>query len=62
MKYILTLVLVASLMSCGTDIEDVDPEAPVTEETVEELKNGQDENVEIEELDGELDSLINEIE
>ena len=38
MKYILSLILVASVVSCGTDIEDVDPEAPVTEETKEELK------------------------
>lgn len=62
MKYILSLVLTASLASCGTDIEDVDPEAPVTEETKEELENVQNDNVDIEELDGQLDSLINEIE
>lgn len=62
MKQILMLLLVVSVVSCGTNIEDVDPEAPVTEETKEELKIVQDDNVAIEELDGQLDSLINEIE
>lgn len=62
MKYILSLVLIASLVSCGTNIEDVDPDAPVTEETKEELKKIQEDNIAIEELDGQLDSLISEME
>lgn len=62
MKYILSLVLIASLVSCGTAIEDVDPDAPVTEETKEELKKIQEDNIAIEELDGQLDSLISEME
>lgn len=62
MKYLLITALAFGFASCGTDIEDVDPEAPVTEETKEELQTVQEDNIDLEELDGQLDSLINEIE
>lgn len=62
MKQIFFFVLAINFVSCGTDIEDVDPEAPVTETTKEELETVQEDNITIEQLDGQLDSLINEIE
>lgn len=63
MKHILIIGALLAFTSCGGDaVEEVDETSPVTEESKTELEQIQDENVEIEQLDGELDSLINEME
>lgn len=66
MKKIMFLFVTSVLFSCGSPEKDnelsSDPDAPkeeATAESKEKLKKVQDLNVEIEEIDGELDSLIN---
>lgn len=44
--------------ACGSSAEE-DPNKEVTAETAEKVQQVQDENIELEEIDGELDSLIN---
>lgn len=61
MKHVLIIAALFTITSCG-DSEEVGENTPVSEETTEELNQIQDENIEIEQLDGELDSLLNEIE
>lgn len=63
MKHLLIIGALLTFTSCGGDAaEEVDETTPVKDEAQTELKQIQDENVEIEQLDGELDSLLNEIE
>jgi uncharacterized protein YcfL len=59
MKKIMMLFSVALVTACGSPApEDIDPTIEVTSETSEKIKQAQDENVELEEIDGELDSII----
>lgn len=49
--------------ACGStdSSEGKTDKVAVTPETSEKIKKAQDENIELEEIDGELDSLINSI-
>lgn len=60
MNRIIAICIAAFLAGCGSsEAEDTEP---VKTETKENLKEVQDLNVELEEIDGELDSLINNLE
>lgn len=57
-----TLIIVGLILSaCAGPTESEINEGPVTTETTEKIKVVQDANVELEEIDGELDSLLNEL-
>ena len=62
MKQILFIAALFTVVSCGSDSEDIDPDAPLTNQTEEELEEVQDDNIKLETMDGELDSLLNEME
>ncbi|WP_339886739.1 hypothetical protein [uncultured Flavobacterium sp.] len=62
MKQILLIFAVAILTACGPSAEKVDDEnLEVTSETTKTIEEAQDLNTELEEIDGELDSLLNKI-
>lgn len=62
MKKIMIIFAIGTLVACGSTEENEDPtKIEVKEETAEKVKKAQDANVELEEIDGELDSLINAI-
>lgn len=60
-KPIVMFVFLAVLASCGQEKEE-DPTQPVTDEVKKELKEAEDLNVELEKIDGEIDSLMNTLE
>lgn len=62
MKYLAMTLIVFAMVSCGSNDDEVDPTAPVSEKTEEKLEKVQEDNIDIEKLDGQLDSLLNEIE
>lgn len=52
--------LLLGLVACGQNDSAVDEsQEKAQEESIEQLKQEQDVNVELEQIDGELDSLIN---
>ena len=52
--------LLLGLVACGQNDSPVDEsQEKAQEESIEQLKQEQDVNVELEQIDGELDSLIN---
>ena len=62
-KVLIMLACAASLAACSSE-ESTEEQATPTEETISEedkseLKEAQDANVELEKLDGEVDSLLN---
>jgi len=57
MKNALILFAVILATSCSSD-EEIDPSLKVKSETTEKIKEAQDVNVQLEVIDGELDSLI----
>jgi PBP1b-binding outer membrane lipoprotein LpoB len=62
MKKLMIILLLGIVTSCGSSTEnEEDTEKSVTPETIEKVKKAQDENTELEAIDGELDSLINSI-
>lgn len=68
MKKMIFLFTTCVLFSCGSQDEDAGaidskdaPKEEIKPESSEKLKKVQDINVEIEEVDGELDSLINSL-
>jgi division protein CdvB (Snf7/Vps24/ESCRT-III family) len=62
MKQLLLIFAAALLTACGPSIEKVDDEnLEVTSETTKTVEEAQDLNTELEEIDGELDSLLNKI-
>ncbi len=60
MKNLIKLLFLVVVTSCSSTIdpEDIDPTLEVNPETLEKIKEVQDANVELEAIDGELDSLI----
>jgi len=62
MQYLIMTLSTFALVSCGSGEETADPTGSVLEQTEEKLEEIQADNVDIEKLDGQLDSLINEIE
>lgn len=63
MKQALFAAVLFMMFSCGSDPEEkAGPKDDITEETETELNKVQEDNIEMEEIDGELDSLINELE
>ncbi|WP_320814756.1 hypothetical protein [Flavobacterium sp.] len=59
MKQILLIFAVALLTACGPSTDKVDDEnLEVTSETSKSVEEAQDLNTELEEIDGELDSLL----
>lgn len=63
MKKLMLIFAVGVLTACGSsDEKEVDATTKVKPETIEKVKKAQDVNVELEEIDGELDSLLNLIE
>lgn len=49
------------LSACSSSTDSATDEGPVKTETAEKIKVVQDANVELEEIDGELDSLLTEL-
>lgn len=63
MKKLALIFAVVMLTACGKSNENVDDEnMEVTTETSNDIEEVQDLNVELEEIDGELDSLLTKIE
>ena len=62
MKLLVVLALFVAMASCGSDNNDKSENSNIKPETMEKLETTQDDNVSLERLDGQLDSLINEIE
>lgn len=61
MKKIMLIFAIGTLVACGSSNEDVALTDETTPETTEKIQEAQDANVELEEIDGELDSLMNAI-
>lgn len=62
MKQLLLIFAVVLLTACGQSTEKVDDEnIEVTSETAKNIEAAQDLNTELEEIDGELDSLLTKI-
>lgn len=62
MKQLMLIIAVSMLTACGPSGEKGDDEKmEVTTETSEKIVEVQDVNTELEEIDGELDSLLNQI-
>lgn len=61
MKQLMLIAALFTVVSCGSDKEDPDPKDAVTDKTEKKLEKVQEDNVELEQLDGELDSMLNEI-
>ena len=62
MKQLLLVFAVVLLTACGQSKDKVDDETlEVTSETAKNVEEAQDLNTELEEIDGELDSLLNKI-
>lgn len=59
-KPFVLFVLLISLASCGGE-KKAESSEPITEDVKKELKEAEDANVELEQLDGEVDSLLNTI-
>lgn len=66
MKKALGLIMTGFLFACSSPAESEDVKDPIAEEisteTQDEVKKATDANVELEKLDGELDSLMNTLE
>lgn len=62
MKYLVVLLSSLALVSCGSDSEKTDSEDGIPNKTEEKLEKVQQDNITLEQMDGELDSLLNEIE
>lgn len=59
MKIVMLLVTVMIGAACSSpEVKDIDPTLEVSSETTEKIKEAQDANVELEQIDGELDSII----
>ena len=62
MKQILLIFAVVLFAACGPSTkEEVDENMEVTSETTEKIEEVQEVNVELEAIDGELDSLLTQI-
>jgi peptidoglycan hydrolase CwlO-like protein len=60
-KQFVLFVLLVLLASCGSDNSAKSTE-PITDEVKKEAKAVEDANVELEKIDGEIDSLMNTVE
>lgn len=60
MKKIIVLFMLGLLIACG-ESDELDKQEAVNDETMEKLTKVQELNVELEQIDGELDSLINSV-
>lgn len=59
MKQLLLIFAIAFLTACGPSTEkEVDENLEVTTETTKNIEEAQDLNIELEAIDGELDSLL----
>lgn len=58
MKKGMLIIAVGMLTACGSTDSDAEAKMDVTPETIEKIDQAQDVNVELEEIDGELDSLL----
>ena len=62
MRHLLLVFALAFLTACGSSTEkEVDKNLEVTSETSKKIEEVQDVNVELEAIDGELDSLLTQI-
>ncbi len=62
MRKSIIIILLVVVSSCGSaDVNEDGTPIDVTTETSEKLQEAQDVNIELEEIDGELDSLINSL-
>ena len=60
MKKTMLLIVIGMATACGSSNDNIDDaNLEVTTETSEKVKEAQDVNAELEEIDGELDSLLN---
>ena len=56
------IITLGIVVACGSsDLNEDGTPIDVTAETSEKVKEAQDENIELEKIDGELDSLINSL-
>ena len=55
------ILAVAIITACTSATDDNKAKTDVTQETFEKIEQAQDVNIELEEIDGELDSLLNTI-
>lgn len=63
MKQLLVFFAIAFLTACGSSTEkEVDEKQEVTTETSKNIEEAQDVNIELEAIDGELDSLLTKTE
>ena len=62
MRKSMTIFLLLFISSCGSpDVNEDGTPISVSAETSEKMKEAQDVNIELEEIDGELDSLLNSL-
>jgi hypothetical protein len=61
MKKIMLIVAIGTLIACGSPEKEIALTDETTAETTEKIGEAQGANVELEEIDGELDSLMNAI-
>jgi hypothetical protein len=61
MRIKIVVIVGLILSACGSSSDSAKDEGPVKPETAEKMKEVQDANVELEEIDGELDSLLIEL-
>ena len=62
MKILIFLFSAALLTACGPqNPDDIDPTLETSADTSEKIKEAQNENVELEAIDGELDSIIKKL-
>ena len=59
MKIVLALAILFGIAACGSG-EENNEKGNISSETMKELEEVQEDNVQLEEFDGQLDSLINE--
>ena len=63
MQKLMIFLIVGLMAACSSSTgENDESEKEVTPETTEKIKKVQDENIELEEIDGELDSLLTTLE
>lgn len=59
MKKLILIFVLGMTAACGSSNNEVTEDQEVSPETTEKIKEAQDVNTELEEIDGELDSLLN---
>ena len=61
MKLLIVLLSIFVLVSCGSEEGEKEEKSSIDSDTMEKLETVQEDNISLEQMDGQLDSLINEI-